>query len=391
MPTSPHLAIFTDDPDRGGVAAYNHQVAMGARQRGFEVTMLQTRSAGAAFQEQKAAGIGHHWIPYDTSAEFVRTITDTETATRLFQTAKPDVVLFSDCCAVSNIAAKHVAISAHLPYLTINHNAAPYLAERFAQCLPVVGSQMAGATNVITVSTENLRLLRAHFGLAADRGLVIYPGATASFFAPPNAVKRRELRQRYRIDEDAIVSFTASRLDPMKGFLFQIRALELLRQQNPRSKIVCVWAGDGESLSAFNREIGQKRLGDRIKLVGRQSDIPGWLDASDIFTLTSLSEGMPICIMEAMAKKVPVISTNVGGVAEELADTGILLPDPNTHPKEVVIGLTQAWHDLESHPAKRQTLIEAAHQRALTEFQIEGMIDRVLTEVERISSSPAAV
>lgn len=387
---SEHICIYSDDPDKGGVASYNHELAMGMVARGHRVTLVQSRSTSEATRTQAQAGIQHQWLDYDTGREFVRTITDSGPAARAFQAAAPEVVLFSDCCAISNIAAKHAAIGGGIPFVTIVHNAGPYLAERFAACLPVMKGQFAQAREVITVSSENVRVLRTLFGLPADKGLVIFPGASARFFEPLATERRDELRRTLGLGRDTVVSFTAARLDAMKGFVFQLYAMELLRLQFPKSKLVCVWAGEGDARAELSAEIAKKKLGAHIRLVGRQQDISAWLDAADLFTLTSLTEGMPISIMEAMSRARPVVSTTVGGVAEELGDTGVLLPDANTKPKEVVFGLAKAWQTLESQPHKRAALGRAARERALEHFQIDGMIDRTLEVVERALSSAKA-
>ena len=377
------IAIYTDDPDKGGVANYNHELALGLVARGYRVTLVQSQSTSDTTRRQSDAGVAHQWIGYDTSADFVRTITDAETATRALKACAPQLVIFSDCCAVSNIAGKHAAIAAGIPILTVVHNAAPYLAERFAKCLPVVRGQFARARQVITVSSENVRVLRDLFGLPENKGCVIFPGATGRHFEAAAAGAREDLRRQSGIPPDAIVSLTSARLDPLKGFDLQIYALELLRIQFPESKLVCVWAGEGEGRAAFAAAIAGKQLGDRIRMIGRQASVAEWLDAADVFTLTSLTEGMPIAIMEAMAKSLPVVSTSVGGVAEELGETGVLLPDPNTRFKDVVFQLAETWATLERSPAQRSSLGAMARERALKHFRIEDTIDRTLAEIER--------
>ena len=379
-----HIAIYTDDPDKGGVANYNHELALGMVAQGYRVTLVQTQSTSESTRAQSGAGVAHQWIGYDTSVDFVRTITDAETAGRAFKACAPDFAIFSDCCAVSNVAGKHAAVAAGIPFLTVVHNAAPYLAERFAKCLPVVRGQFARARQVITVSSENVRVLRSLFGLPEGKGCVIFPGATEIFFqAADSGGARQEFRRRHGIPLDAVVSLTSARLDPLKGFELQIHAMELLRIQFPDSKLMCVWAGEGEGRAAFAVAIEGKKLGDQIRMIGRQANVAEWLDASDMFTLTSLTEGMPIAIMEAMAKKLPVVSTAVGGVAEELAETGILLPDPNTRPKDVVFKLAETWSALERNPAKRFELGAMAGGRAFKHFRIADMVNRTVAEIDR--------
>jgi hypothetical protein len=122
-----HVAIYTDDPDQGGVATYNHQVALGLVQAGHRVTLVQSASTSPSTRAQAAAGVAHEWISYDTVAEFPRTMADSSDAYRVFARIQPDVVVFSDGCAMSSLAAKHIAVHRRLPLIIIVHFAAQYL------------------------------------------------------------------------------------------------------------------------------------------------------------------------------------------------------------------------------------------------------------------------
>jgi glycosyltransferase involved in cell wall biosynthesis len=379
-----HVTIYTDDPDKGGVANYNHQIALGLLRAGIRVSMVQTKSECVATKQQAEAGVVHEWVGYDTGKDFVRTITDVSDAERAFEVLQPDVVLFSDCCPVSNIAAKQVALRRRLPIFVVVHFVAPYLAERFAKCLPVLAKQYAQVNDVVAVSTDNLLLLRRMFGLSPDKGRVIFNGVGPEFFTPRNPVRGAELRAKFGIPADAVVSLTAARITEVKGHVFQLRALELLRLQQPKSNLVCVWAGDGELRPALEAEIAQRRLQDRFFLIGQQSNVSAWLDVADVFTLTSLIEGMPISIMEAMAKGLPVVATGISGIPEELDKTGALLADPQKQPAAVVRGLTDAWGSWSRSADLRRRVGEAGRRRALECFQAETMLTRVREGLERL-------
>jgi glycosyltransferase involved in cell wall biosynthesis len=378
-----HVAIYTDDPDKGGVANYNHQIALGLREAGVRVSIVQSASQSPATQRQAEAGVAHEWIGYDTGVDFVRTISDVADAERAFERLRPDVVLFSDCCPVSNIAAKHVAFRLGLPVVIVVHFVAPYLAERFAQCLPVVGRQYAQANAVVAVSTDNLTLLRQLFGLAANHGRVIFNGVPSSYFGPRDAERGAALRREHRIPDDAVVSLTTARLTEVKGHAFQLHAVELLRAQQPKSRLVCVWAGDGELRPALQAEVTKRGLTDRIFLVGQQSNVSAWLDAADIFTLTSLIEGMPISIMEAMARGLPVVATAISGIPEELGRTGALLPNPQKHAANAVKQLADVWATWGRSADLRKRVGDAGRRRAEECFQAATMLAQVKDQLER--------
>jgi len=387
LPMSFHVTIYTDDPDKGGVANYNHQIALGLLRAGIRVSMVQTRSECGATRQQAEAGVVHEWIGYDTGKDFVRTITDMSDAERAFTRLQPDVVLFSDCCPVSNIAAKHVALRRGLSIFIVVHFVAPYLAERFAKCLPVLGKQYAQANEIVAVSTDNLSLLRRLFGLSVNKGRVIFNGVGADFFASRNAARSAAWRAKFGIPADAVVSLTTARLTEVKGHIYQLLAIDLLRAQQPKSNLVCVWAGGGELRPALEAEIAKRKLQDRILLVGQQSDVAAWLDVADIFTLTSLLEGMPISIMEAMARGLPVVATSISGIPEELDQTGALLPDPQRQAGTVVRRLADVWGEWSRSADLRRRVGEAGRRRAADYFQAETMLARVREGLENTFAS----
>lgn len=385
-----HVAIYSDDPDKGGVANYNHQVALGLQSMGVRVSLIQSVSQSPATRQQAEAGVVHEWIGYDTGVDFTRTIVDPADAERAFARLAPDVVLFSDCCPVSNIAAKQAAISRGIPFMVVVHFVAPYLAERFAKCLPVVARQYLRAIAVVAVSTDNLMLLRRLFGLPASAGHVIFNGVGPEYFAPRDFARGAALRQKFGIAADAVVSLTTARLTEVKGHGIQLHALEMLRKQQPQSKLVCVWAGDGELRPALEAEIAKRHLQQFVILVGQQSNVAEWLNVADIFTLTSLLEGMPISIMEAMAKGLPVVATSISGIPEELGRTGALLPDPQTKLVGTVTQLARVWGEWSRSPDVRTRVGEAGRKRAEEVFRNETMLAHVHHRLEQAVASTAA-
>jgi len=86
-------------------------------------------------------------------------------------------------------------------------------------------------------------------------------------------------------------------------------------------------AGDGVFRPKIERYIKENNLERKVFLLGWYRQIPRLLAALDIFVLTSYWEGLPICVMEAMAASLPVVATNTGGIAELIhePDNGYLV------------------------------------------------------------------
>jgi glycosyltransferase involved in cell wall biosynthesis len=385
-----HIVIYSDDPDKGGVAAYNHRVALALNESGYQVTIVQTRSTHPMIAEREAAGVKHWWLPYDTGAEFVRTITDTADPEQAFEELKPDLVYFCDCCPVSNIAAKSVVIRRGLSFVTIVHFVAPYLAQRFASCLRVVATQFEAARCVVAVSTENLEQLRRLFGLPAGKGRVIFNGVAPKFFSPRSQENRKALRERHGIAPDTLVSLTTARMSAVKMHMLQLAAMDYLKTQAPKARIVCAWVGEGELKAALEADVAKKKLQEHFLFAGQQSDVEPWYDMADLFTLTSENEGMPLSIMEAMAKGLPVVATAVSGVPEELGKEGVLLPDPTKNAAAAALTLVDTWLAWMRKPGLREGVGQRCKRRAELLFKEETMMQNTRAMIEEALAVPVA-
>jgi glycosyltransferase involved in cell wall biosynthesis len=372
-----HVAIYTDDPEFGGVAHYNHNVLLALAAQGYRVTCIQGFSNSPLVKEQQAAGIKHEWIGYDAKKDFPRSITDVVDAERIIRRVNPDLLFFSDCCPVSNLAAKHVAVQRNLPFIVVVHFAAPYLAENFAKCLGVMAKQHARASALVAVSHENLALLERRFGSPVGKGIVIHNGRPKNYFEPVSPESRARLRKELGIPANGVMCFSAARLTEVKGFQYIAAAAAVLKQTAVAKTLYYVWAGDGDFKTQLNAQIAQYQLGNQFRLLGQRWDVCDLYGASDIFVLPSQFEGMPLTIMEAMARRVPVIASAVSGIPEEVGDAGYLVPDPMTDVEGTVRGLATGLMTWAADPKLRKAAADSGHARAEKLFREELMLSRV--------------
>lgn len=385
---APHVLIYTDDPSSGGVAQYNHSLMMGLVAAGFRVSCAQSAVENPLVAAQSAAGVQHHWISYDTQKEFSRTVTDRTDAERILAASRPDLVVFSDCCPVSNMAGRRVAMDRGVPFMAVVGFVGAYLADRFAAFLPELAEQYREARAVVAVSGENLGLLRSRFGLPPATGTVIHYGRPEAYFAPRNDATRVGLRAELNLPADAIVCLTAARLSAVKGHGCLIDAMQRLRDDPAVDALHLVWAGDGELIDSLKRAVADAGLVNRIHFLGHRWDVADWLDAADIFALPSELEGMPLAIMEAMAKGLPVVATAVSGIPEELGDTGCVLPPAAKDREALVRGLVRSLRLWTVDAARRRTDGEACRLRASAMFREARMVDETVSLI-RAQLAPA--
>ncbi|PTX98422.1 glycosyltransferase [Opitutus sp. ER46] len=375
------VLLFTDDVGRGGAAHYNHSVLLGLRRAGATVGNAQPKHDSPLLREQAAAGVTHHWLAYEPEHDFARSFTDESDAERIISATRPDIVFFSDCCALSNLAAKEVVLRRGIPYVLICHSEAAYLAERFPQILPRATKLLRAAAGVIAVSKSSLQVLHTAFGLPPTKGTVVYNGRAQKYFSPQNPIARERIRKELGLPANAVLCLTVARHDAAKGFQFQIEAAHQLRAKQELGPLHFAWAGEGNAQAQLAALVQQAGLSDRIHMLGYRWDVTDLVDAADIFVLPSCSEALPLCIMEAMAKGVPVIASAVGGIPEELGDTGILVAHPNLDPKRTVAELAAGLSRWAKDTAARKRSGVAAKQRANELFREELMLTQTLAVI----------
>jgi len=216
-------------------------------------------------------------------------------------------------------------------------------------------------------------------GLNPKKMVVIPNGVEVSMFDETEAA---DLSQ-FGIPSDAKVIITAGRLDPQKGILILLDAFEAIATSDPETHLII--AGEGPQKAEVESRIRTLSLGDRVHLIGRRNDLPALLKAAQVFVLSSLWEGMPNVVLEAAAAGIPIVATDVEGVAEVLGGTS---PDG---------GFTYGEKALPGDAASLRMAIEntlktadSAKKRALTarEFvRIEFSWERMVARYDDLYSS----
>jgi glycosyltransferase involved in cell wall biosynthesis len=159
-----------------------------------------------------------------------------------------------------------------------------------------------------------------------------------------------------------------ARLDHLKDHHTALRALDRLVQSVPSARLLLV--GDGPERGAIETEIDRHQLWSNVSLLGTRRDVSRVLAAADALLLTSISEGIPLTLLEGMAAGLPVVATRVGGVAEVVVDTetGLLAPSGDD------AALAAALRQLAQEPGLRQRLGACGCQRVQDHFDDGAML-----------------
>jgi glycosyltransferase involved in cell wall biosynthesis len=227
--------------------------------------------------------------------------------------------------------------------LTSHDRTAPRLGVRPLQRLCA-----RATTRAVAVSDIGRRALLATEGFDPSRVVVVRNGADERRFR--DGADRPAARRALRLPEDAEVVGTVARLHPEKNVPLVVRAFAAVAARRPRARLVV--AGDGPELGTCEELARDLRVADRTRFLGERADVTGVLSALDVFALGSDSEGLPVALLEAMACGLPVVATDVGAVAEAVADgtTGTLVP-----PRDPA-AMARALESLLADPARREFL-----------------------------------
>ena len=140
--------------------------------------------------------------------------------------------------------------------------------------------------------------------------------------------KKNVLRKRLNFNDSDILVGTVGRLAAIKNHKMFIDTVDYINKNGTNrlnEKIRYVVIGDGELRNELLEYIKLRKLGEKISLIGWVKDIDEVYASLDIAALTSLNEGTPVSLIEAMASSRPVVSTDVGGVKDAVGEIGLLV------------------------------------------------------------------
>jgi teichuronic acid biosynthesis glycosyltransferase TuaC len=213
---------------------------------------------------------------------------------------------------------------------------------------------------VIAVSQD---LRETIFSLVGPRQLaLIHNGADPATFKP---FPKGEARAKLDLPRDKRIILFVGNLFPVKGIEYLLEAVALL----PRQDLLLCLVGEGDLKTAVASQARRLGIAQKCRLVGRRphDEVPWWLSAAECLVLSSLSEGLPTILPEAMLCRVPIVATAVGGIPEIVSDgyTGLLVPvkDP--------AALARAVDALLMNDERVGAMVERAESRAKSDLTWE--------------------
>jgi glycosyltransferase involved in cell wall biosynthesis len=163
------------------------------------------------------------------------------------------------------------------------------------------------------------------------------------------------------------LALTPARLSVQKGHKFLLEAAVRLPE------VTFLLAGEGPERAALEQQARALNLGSRVKFLGYRQDVAELLALCDLVVLPSICEGLPLCVLEAMAAGRPVVATSLPGTAEAVAHgrTGLLVP-PADPP-----ALAEAIQKLADDEGLSRAFGSAGADHVRRNFSLANMVDSV--------------
>jgi glycosyltransferase involved in cell wall biosynthesis len=244
--------------------------------------------------------------PYPRPGPLVRSAV---TLARVLRRERPHVVhAHNPGATAAAVLARTLARTREIPIVATYHGV---LEER----IPRAARALGFADIVVGVSPTATKML-VEAGLPAAKSRTIFNAVD------PHVRPEAEVRTEFDAVGRPLV-VTVGRYVAEKNQALLLEALALL--DRPIRGLVVGYGPRKEELRARTAELG---LGETVTVTGERNDAPDLIAAADVFALSSSSEALPLVVIEAMAVGTPVVSTNVGGIADVVADgqTGLLVP-----------------------------------------------------------------
>jgi glycosyltransferase involved in cell wall biosynthesis len=215
-------------------------------------------------------------------------------------------------------------------------------------------------------------------GVASDRCLLIENGIDTTEYVRQR--RTNEAKRLLGIPPERNVIGAVGRLSPEKDFDGLVRAVDRLLRRGADVELLIL--GEGDEYSHLQDLIHQLGRADRCRLLGYHADLRPFYEAMDVFALSSLREGLPNVLLEAMALEVPVVTTAVAGVPRLIHDecNGLLVPPGDLDRLADALGRLVCDMTLRDRlgPEGRRT-VERDYSFARRMQRLQALYDEILT------------
>jgi glycosyltransferase involved in cell wall biosynthesis len=348
------IALMLESDGPGGAETMLIHLAEELRLRGHEVCPIGPENGEGWLGEQfRAHGFRPEVFRLRHPVD-VRCIADLRT---IFRKRNIDVVHSHEfTMAVLGAAA---AKKSGLPHFITLHGGT-YWGKRWRRRAAVRWA-FRNSRGVVAVSEPYRQTIATLLGISESRIIVVPNGI------PLKSGDGELVRTELQVTEGEVLMVAVGNLYPVKGHRFLIEAAAKLPRELAWKLAI---AGRGEEEDRLRTLIADNDIGDRVYLLGLRSDISNLLAAADVFVMPSLSEGLPLALLEAMAAGTPIVASAVGGIPEVTGKGrgGITVPAGQAEPLSVALE-----HLLKNPTERARVSTEARRTFENSQFRADKM------------------
>lgn len=368
-----HVVEVLDATD-GGTRTHLLHILRGLDRDRFRLTFIASAERNPAFRDDmarlRAEGVEVIELPIVRQIAPWRDWRALRRLTALLRALRPDVVHThaSKSGALGRIAAgragvRRVIHTPHTFYFQGQRGVARAVFRRIERRL------LPRTTRLVLLTEGQRRLAVEELGAAPEQVVVIPNGVDTARFAPRQ--RKAAARRALGLPPDAPVIGTITRFVPQKRCELFLDAVGRVMLARPDAH--CLLVGDGPQHAELMRLAWRLRIEERMAWRPRGDDPMEFYDAMDVFALSSLYEGLPYTVLEAMASGLPVVAPRITGCEEVIADgrTGRLVP-PGDAP-----ALADALLDLLADPVACAGLGAAARAAVQERYSLRLFLERI--------------
>jgi glycosyltransferase involved in cell wall biosynthesis len=366
------VAFLVSRLDRGGTERQLIVLARGLRERGHSVVVLVFYPGGALEGELHNAGVRVRVLHKRGRWDLARFLLDLR---RVVREERPDVLHgYLDVPNTLALAARGTVDGLKVVWglraSKIDRRCFGPLERRTTALVSFALRALARFPDLLIANSRTGAEHATSMGVPRGRTVVIPNGIDTERLSPDRESGRRLRRQWGVADDERLIGLVA-RLDPLKDHRTFLEAAARLAGERGDVRFVCVGDGEpalGRAMQELARGLG---LGDRLHWAGVQFDMRAVYNALDIACSSSISEGFPNVVGEAMACGVPCVVTDVG-------DSAWLLGQPafSVAARDPVAMADRIRAILDSDPASVERLRAEMRGRVAASFSVATLIDR---------------
>lgn len=354
----PRLLFIISGLERGGAQTQLVNITTKLAQRGWDVTIISFLSPVAYVSELRESNVTIWTL---NSQRWFRKYTSLIKAGRMIKKYKPDILVGFMYHGI--MTARIIGRLVNVPVVVsaIRTGRDRSMRERFLRLTNAL-------TDKVTTNSHDVAKGLLDRKIVGFSEIEVIPNAIEiSNFIPDG--NRATYRNRLNVNNDQFLWLAVGRLIPEKDYPTLMLAFRDLSKLQPTARLIVVGSGPARtSLEVMIRRLG---LCSTVRLLGTRLDMREIYEASDALILASVSEGMPNVILEAMAAKKPVVSTNVGGVSELVRDevSGYLIPQGDH------VAIARVMHKLmELSSPERTEFGTAGYEHVRANFALDRII-----------------